>query len=157
MCISAAGALLGAVARAALEKLMATTHYEFQSNFARRYYGEGKTEGKAEGKAETLLKLLQLRGFVVPEAEQSRVLACRDLDQLDAWVARVLTARDRRSPRRLNADRPNDSAAPVVACGTCRLWHLSPVAPVACGTQRRVGRPVLEATRLSWAASFALR
>lgn len=87
-------ALLGAVARAALEKLMATTHYEFQSDFARRYYGEGKTEGKAEGKAETLLKLLQLRGFIVPEAEQARVLACRDLDRLDAWVARVLTARD---------------------------------------------------------------
>ncbi len=83
-------ALLGAVARAALEKLMATTHYEFQSDFARGYFAEGKSVGKAE----TLLKLLQLRGFIVPEAEQGRVLACRDLDRLDAWVARVLTARD---------------------------------------------------------------
>ena len=83
-------ALLGAVARSALEKLMAIPNYEFQSDFARGYFAEGKSVGKAE----TLLKLLQLRGFLVSEAQQQAVLACRDVDQLDAWVARVLTARD---------------------------------------------------------------
>ena len=31
---------------------------------------------------------------VASEADQARVLACRDLDRLDAWTARVLTARD---------------------------------------------------------------
>ena len=87
-------ALLGAVARKALEQLMATTNYEFQSDFARGYFAQGKAEGEARGKADTLLKLLKLRGFTVPEARRQQVHACLDCDQLDAWIARVLSARE---------------------------------------------------------------
>lgn len=97
-------ALLGKVARAALEQIMASTRYEYQSDIARKWFGEGmeqgmekgKAEGQAEGlargKAEVLLKLLQLKGFALTDAARERVLGCTDLAQLDAWVERVLAA-----------------------------------------------------------------
>jgi len=73
--------------------------YEYQSDFARRYYGqgkaEGKTEGKAEGKAEgrveIILKQLALRFGLLTEAIQTRVRSAQDT-QLDAVAERVLTA-----------------------------------------------------------------
>lgn len=87
-------ALLGAVARKALEQLMQIPNYKFQSDFARKYYAEGIAEGEAKGRTETLLKLLQLRGFTIPEERRQQVLACRDGALLDTWVERVLVARD---------------------------------------------------------------
>lgn len=81
-------ALLGEVARKALEQLMQASKYEYQSEFARKYfYG-----GKAEGKAEVLLRLLRLRGFVVDDEVEARVSACKDDAQLNTWADKVLTA-----------------------------------------------------------------
>jgi hypothetical protein len=101
-------ALLGGVARTALEQLMRIPNYEYQSDFARKYYYQGKEEGQAEGKAEgqaegeaagkalgraeLLLKLLRLRGFVVPDELQTRIFACRDIERLDRWAERLLAA-----------------------------------------------------------------
>ena len=88
---------LGEVARKALEQLMPARPYEFQSEFARKYfYGgkvEGKTEGIAEGKTQMLLRQLRRRGFAVDAAVEARVADCRDDDQLDTWADRVLTAK----------------------------------------------------------------
>ena len=88
---------LPAAARLALDKLMDLRNYEFQSDFARRYFAEGKAEGraegKAEGKAELLLGLLRLRGFRPSKRQRERVLACTDETQLETWAARVLRAR----------------------------------------------------------------
>ncbi|MEZ4385520.1 MAG: hypothetical protein R3A79_29610 [Nannocystaceae bacterium] len=81
-------ALLGSAAKSALEQLMATAGYEYQSDFARKYFAEGK----AEGQAEVLLKLLELKGFALGAEDRARILSCRDVDQLSAWVARVLSA-----------------------------------------------------------------
>lgn len=81
--------LLGQVARAALEKLMATAGFECQSDIARKWFTEGKTEGKAE----MLLKLVELKGIALTADERERMLGCEDVDQLDAWAARVLVAR----------------------------------------------------------------
>ena len=81
-------AVLGVVARAALEQLMNKANYEYQSDFARKYIAMGK----AEGQAQTLLKLLTLKGFTVPPELAARVESCKDLEQLDRWVERVLTA-----------------------------------------------------------------
>jgi hypothetical protein len=71
-------------------------NYEFQSEFARKYFGAGKTEGAAEGlargKAETLLVLLRHRGLAPDAALQARVLECRDLATLDRWIERSLAA-----------------------------------------------------------------
>ncbi|MBK9752160.1 MAG: hypothetical protein IPO88_01410 [Nannocystis sp.] len=90
-------ALLGDLARAALEKIvMQARNYEFQSDFVRKYFyggkAEGLTEGKAAGKAEVLLKLLRRKFTAVDAAYEARVLACSDVDQLDAWAERVLDA-----------------------------------------------------------------
>jgi hypothetical protein len=90
-------ARLGQAGQAILEKLMATTGYEFQSEFAREFISKGKAEGiaegKVEGKAETLFKLLQLKGLEPSDSQRQRVLSCTDPVQLDTWSGRVLTAR----------------------------------------------------------------
>jgi hypothetical protein len=99
--------------RRALEA-MTMQKYEYQSEFAKKYYGQGKQEGfaeglsmgKAEGKAEgeargkaegeakgkakgeaqAILAVLEARGLEVPAKVRKVVLSCTDLAQLDAWV-----------------------------------------------------------------------
>lgn len=106
-------ALLGRVARAALEKLMNLENYQFQSPFFRKLYAkcereatrkgraaglaegkaEGLAEGLAEGQAAALLALLRQKGFTLEAATRERIAACRDLRKLKRWLARVLDAR----------------------------------------------------------------
>jgi len=86
--------------RAYLEDLMdaATIHatYGYQSDYARRYYGQGEAKGKAEGKAEgearALLAFLDARGIDVPDPVREDITSCTDLDQLDTWIRRAVTA-----------------------------------------------------------------
>ncbi len=80
---------LKAAAPALLEKLMATADYQFHSDFARRYFAEGK----AEGEAKMLLTVLAARGFQVDEETRRRILECRDVAQLETWGARAVVAR----------------------------------------------------------------
>jgi len=61
--------------------------FEYQSDFARHYYGQGK----AEGWVEIVLRLLALRFGPVSEAVQACVQRAQEA-QLDAVVERVLTA-----------------------------------------------------------------
>ena len=61
--------------------------YEYQSDFARRYFGQGKVEGRVE----IILKQLALRFGLLTEAVQARVRSAQDA-QLDAVAERVLTA-----------------------------------------------------------------
>lgn len=49
-------------------------------------------EGKAEGKAENILTLLELRGIAISPAAATTIRTCRDLERLDLWLRRVLTA-----------------------------------------------------------------
>ncbi|MGH8930558.1 MAG: hypothetical protein ACRDZO_08000 [Egibacteraceae bacterium] len=79
-------------ARRYLEELMATGTYEYQSEFIRRFVGQGRTEGKAEGKAEALLAVLDARGIDVPAEARDRITGCTGLRQLDAWIRRAATA-----------------------------------------------------------------
>ena len=81
-------AMLGEVARAALELLMNPATYQYQSDFARKYIAIGK----AEGEAHLLLKLLHFKGFTVAPELVSRVESCQDPTQLERWAERVLTA-----------------------------------------------------------------
>ena len=89
-------ASLNDAARAALEDVMRSGRYEYQSDFARKYYAEGeakgKAEGKVEGKAEDILVVLAARGIAVTDQERRRVLACSDLALLDRWLERSVTA-----------------------------------------------------------------
>lgn len=99
--------------RRALEA-MRMQKYEYQSEFAKKYYGQGKqegfaeglsqgkaegeargkaegeargkAEGKAEGEARAILAVLEARGLEVPVKVREVVLACTDLAQLDAWI-----------------------------------------------------------------------
>ena len=108
---------LGEAARAALEAMMESGRYEYQSDFAKKYIAlgrsegkaegdvegrskgkaegkaegrsEGKAEGRTEGKAEAVVAILVARGVVVPAEARERILASRDLAEIDGWVARV--------------------------------------------------------------------
>ena len=88
-------AMLGEVARAALELLM-NRPIRYQSDFARKYYAEGEAAGEARGEAagqaRLVLKLLHFKGLTVPAELQARVEACQDLAQLEQWAERVLAA-----------------------------------------------------------------
>jgi hypothetical protein len=89
-------ASLGAVGRAIFEGLMGAGTYEYQSDFAKRYYAKGKAEGKAEGEAKgkalSVIAILEARGLSVPREVRERIVACRDLSTLGRWLARAVTA-----------------------------------------------------------------
>jgi predicted transposase/invertase (TIGR01784 family) len=53
---------------------------------------EGLTEGQARGRAESILKLLAVRGIAVDEGARKHILACTDLNTLDQWLERALSA-----------------------------------------------------------------
>jgi hypothetical protein len=80
---------------------MATKGYEFQSEFAKKFIAEGEAIGEArgeargevKGQAKLLLKMLQIKGFSLTEAQRQRVMSCADEAQFDIWAGRVLTAR----------------------------------------------------------------
>ena len=86
-------------AREAFEATMNSLGFEYQSDFARRYFGQGKaegrtegrTEGRLEGRVELALKLLALRFGQLPDETQTRVRSAQDA-QLDAVFERMLTA-----------------------------------------------------------------
>jgi hypothetical protein len=84
-------ALLPAQAQDLVELMMSAGTREYRSDFARRYFGEGKAEGKAEGEADALLTVLATRGFEVSEDARNRITACDDLEQLKMWIARAVT------------------------------------------------------------------
>ena len=89
-------AALPSALSAAVENLMKTAGYEYRSDFARKYYGQGKAEGKAEGIAEGMRKavvaLLAARGIAVTEAERAQIDECGDATKLEAMVRRAATA-----------------------------------------------------------------
>jgi hypothetical protein len=51
----------------------------------------GQEEGREEGRARAVLDLLRIRGIEIDPTSEARVLACRDGDQLLAWLARAMT------------------------------------------------------------------
>jgi hypothetical protein len=75
---------------------MTATSHRYESDFARRYFSQGEAQGKAEGKAEgeakAVLAVLDARGVDVPDDVRARVMACTDLEQLDAWIRRAAGA-----------------------------------------------------------------
>lgn len=88
-------ALLGKLARVALEKIMQTHNprislrdYEWKSEFCRNLH----RDGKADGAASLLLRLLRRKFGVVEDDVEARVKTCKDLEQLDCWAERVLDA-----------------------------------------------------------------
>lgn len=89
-------ATLPVAARSYLEALVTARTYEYQSDFARRFFFQGKAEGKAEGQAEAkasaVLAVLAARGIDVSTVAKARIAECSDLDQLDTWIRRAVIA-----------------------------------------------------------------
>jgi hypothetical protein len=85
-------AALSEAAKAALEDLMTSGNYEFQSDFAKKYLAQGKTQGEAKGRAEAILAVLEARGVRVSDEARARILACTDAVQLDSWLRKAATA-----------------------------------------------------------------
>ena len=77
---------LSEAARRALQS-MTPAKYEYRSEFAKRYYGQGL----AEGRTGLILKLLTLRFGELPEAARTAVQAAR-IEELDRIAERLLTA-----------------------------------------------------------------
>ncbi|MCQ4204963.1 hypothetical protein M4J06_003336 [Streptomyces coelicoflavus] len=69
-------------------QIMAADLSFFQSQTAQNL----RAEGRAVGRAEAILLLLGDRGVEVSEEARERILGCQDLEVLDLWVRRAVTA-----------------------------------------------------------------
>jgi hypothetical protein len=78
--------------RAALEELMASGNYEFQSDFVKKFLAKGEAEGEAKGEAKALIAVLEARGVRVSDEARARILACTEAVQLEAWLRKAATA-----------------------------------------------------------------
>ncbi|MBK9037356.1 MAG: hypothetical protein IPL61_39965 [Myxococcales bacterium] len=118
VCYDLIRASLNQAARRALEDEMQPGKYEYQSEFARRYYGEGRQVGQQEGRQEGLLEgarqlvlALADRHGAVSDDARARVSACGDPAQLQALAVEIAGAADRVAVERLLARLPTASAS----------------------------------------------
>ena len=51
-----------------------------------------RAEGRVEEVIDKILRLLDARGVDVPDSAQHRIRACTDLESLDRWFDRAITA-----------------------------------------------------------------
>ena len=86
---------LGKAARKALEAMMQPEGYEFQSDFAKRYFGKGLEQGLKQGmergREEIVLKLLARKFGPLDAATEARVREAT-IAELDVLAERILTA-----------------------------------------------------------------
>jgi hypothetical protein len=82
----------------ALEQLMQSRNYEYQSEFARRYYGQGREEGREEGREAALRAalstLVRVRLGRVPTPIAAAIEHCTDSERLLHWIEQVGGAGD---------------------------------------------------------------
>jgi len=80
-------------ARQALEALMTFTYKdEWLDEIDAKAEARGEIKGRAEERAQMVLRILAARGIAVTDGVRDRVLACADLDQLQAWADKAVTA-----------------------------------------------------------------
>jgi hypothetical protein len=53
---------------------------------------EGRAEAQLETKADAVLTVLSTRGIAVPDAARERILAQKDLEQLNRWLVKAVVA-----------------------------------------------------------------
>lgn len=86
---------LSGAARRELEEMMASGTYEYQSDFARKYFkagqAEGEARGEARGRAEGVLAVLGVRGLSVSAEQRARILESNDPESLERWLRRAAT------------------------------------------------------------------
>ena len=68
----------------------------YMSDWFREAEAKGIAEGERRGRAEearrALRTILSARGLGLDAASEQRIAACQDLDRLEAWIARAVTA-----------------------------------------------------------------
>ena len=55
-------------------------------------YAEGRAEGCVETRSEDILTVFRVRGIAVPAAARKRILAQKDLKQLQRWYEKAVVA-----------------------------------------------------------------
>jgi hypothetical protein len=108
----------------ALENAMQHGKYEYKSDFARHYVGEGLEKGRKEGRKEgheagqlqmartLLLRLAKDRFGLAGDALRRAVEACGDLERLTTLHHQIGVARDRQTAERLVAALATKRARP---------------------------------------------
>ncbi|UUU22754.1 hypothetical protein [Streptomyces sp. DSM 40750] len=64
----------------------------FTSPISEELRAEGRTEGRTQSKAEDILLLLDRRGVPLSAVDRHRITSCTDLDTLNRWFTRAITA-----------------------------------------------------------------
>ncbi|MEQ8276527.1 MAG: hypothetical protein RMA76_09270 [Deltaproteobacteria bacterium] len=85
-------ASLGEAVAKELQAMVATGKYEYQSEFAKKYFAEGAAEGEAQGRAAMLLRVLERRGLAVSDEQRTAIESCHDAVRLELWLDRALEA-----------------------------------------------------------------
>ncbi len=95
---------LGELARAALEAVMAQGKWEYQSEFAKKYFAEGRVEGRVEGREEgreegrveaarrLLRTVLAARAVSLSQRAIDAIESESDEGTLEEWTARAAVA-----------------------------------------------------------------
>lgn len=73
---------------------MESRKYEYQSDFAKRYYGEGREEGRRFSARRMVMQVAQARIGVIEPQVQERIEACDDAERLEKLVLDLSTAGD---------------------------------------------------------------
>lgn len=66
--------------------------YEYQSDFAKKYFEQGLLQGRTEAAARYLLDILRTDGIAVPGDVSEDNLAQMDLEQLGCWLEKAYFA-----------------------------------------------------------------
>jgi hypothetical protein len=65
---------------------------EYKSDFWDRVEARAEARGEARGEAKAVVKVLEARAIGLTSEQRDRVLSCADIDQLDRWIDRAVTA-----------------------------------------------------------------
>jgi len=57
-----------------------------------RSWEDARAQGRAEARADDVLTVLRVRGIAVPDAARERILAQKDLPQLERWHEKAIVA-----------------------------------------------------------------
>lgn len=75
-----------------LEELVTTAAWPAYSPFAKKHFGAGRAEGLVIGERRTILLVAESRGLPLDDVQQSLIANCEDLEQLQTWTKRAVTA-----------------------------------------------------------------
>ena len=86
------GVLRSALGAKPAEEMMMTVGEKLREEGRQLGRVEGRVEGRAEGLAEAVLRILSIRGVLVGEAIRKSIVGCTDVQTLEQWLHRAMTA-----------------------------------------------------------------